>query len=295
MEDYKLKLYKYCDNFGYLKNYCDHKVWLHRICELNDPFEGRYICNHPKPSIVLKDPELYAHYYKIMNNEENGLSESEFKKFLNSPKVAQELDKRKFDNDQFKNYGILSLTQSPIDIPMWTYYANNHQGYCIEFELDFLKIQQISGLSKSQIKVYMEDVLKGNEILSFHSNDNHFCIFRVNYSKKLPVLQIEELLELTDNYTRNKFILRNTVGTKFKDWSHEKEFRIVTKEHSKKLVSLKDFIPFLLFKGIILGVKTKPENKRFVTKLFNKNQFEYLQANFIEGEYGLCISQYKTR
>lgn len=295
MESYKIKLYKYSNNFSYVKTYCAHQVWMHPICELNDPFEAKFVSSHPEPSVVLSDPMLYEHYFKIMNESEESLSEIEFKKTLESPKFAEEIKSQKFKDPQFINYGVLSLTTSPVNIPMWTYYANNHEGYCIEFELDFLKIQQICGISDYSIKKYMQKLIKGDEILSFYTDNNHFALFEVNYSEELPLINIEELLKLPEGYERTKLILRNTVGTKFADWAHEKEFRIVTKTNSKEsgLLSLTSFIPFLTFKGIILGAKTKPQYKGLVTKLFNKSSFKYYQANLVVGKYAISITKYK--
>ncbi|STO91735.1 DUF2971 domain-containing protein [Fluoribacter dumoffii] len=295
MESCTIKLYKYSSNFSYIKDYCANQVWTHPICELNDPFEAKVVSHHPEPSVILSDPKLYEHYFKGMGQGEGSLSEIEFKKTLESPKFAEQVKKSKFGDHPFLNYGVLSLTTDPQNILMWTYYANNHEGYCIEFELDFVKIQEISGLSDFSVKKYMQNFIEGKEILSLYTHNNEFALFGVNYSEELPLIKIEDLLKLPESYERTKLILRNTVGTKFKDWAHEKEFRIVTKLNSNEsgLLNLSRFVPFLRFKGIILGSRTKPQNKAIVTKLFNKDTFKYYRANLVEGKYALSITKYK--
>lgn len=80
MDNCKIKLYKYSNNFSYIKDYVSNQVWTHPICELNDPFEAKIESHHPKPSVILSDPKLYNHYFKSMRVGEENLSEVDFKK-----------------------------------------------------------------------------------------------------------------------------------------------------------------------------------------------------------------------
>lgn len=81
--------------------------------KLNDPFEFhfKYVNNSPDSYLcdLVGDPEEF-----VKNNPE--------------------LDDRKI----YKNMGIFSLSEDPKNIQMWSYYADSHEGICIEFDTEIL-------------------------------------------------------------------------------------------------------------------------------------------------------------
>ena len=96
---------------------------------------------------------------------------------------------------------VLCLTYKHNDILMWSYYAEDHKGYCFEYET--------------------------NEIISAIKNINEIdgiCIFgEVAYKDKRP----EQKLKVeTFSYTDIKHYV-DAAFTKYKEWEHEKEYRFV--------------------------------------------------------------------
>ena len=79
------------------------------------------------------------------------------------------------------------------EILMWSHYANNHKGICLEWDIDFEK-------------------MKGS-------------LFEIDYNKDITILQKVDLLDsghLSINIkTNGKFLL-----SKFKTWAYEEELRI---------------------------------------------------------------------
>lgn len=99
--------------------------------------------------------------------------------------------------------GIYSLSKDHLNIRLWLEYANQNEGFCIEYDLDLL-------LSFFEPKV-----------LTCHSN--------VTYSKEIPELSVSDL---QDN---NKFY-EKTMLTKYKSWSDQEEYRLVFEKSGLKKV-----------------------------------------------------------
>lgn len=150
------------------------EIWFTHISKVNDPYE-----------------------FKGMR-----LDKEKFRKAGYSEKMISEYQK----GFHFGEWGITCLSANEVDyLPMWAYYTNNHQGYCVEY-----------------------DVIKKD------------CIHKVLYEpKRIPVASLiieyvkaikralangktstNETMFITKLFMQNFFI-------KSKHWEHEKEYRIV--------------------------------------------------------------------
>ena len=92
--------------------------------------------------------------------------------------------------------GIYSLSKTYSDELLWAHYANNHKGFCIEYDYDVLV------------------------------NKMTFCNFYpfpVDYSEKPPQIDLNDLLSKD-----NIIMLKKIAGIKSKRWSYEEEIRIIT-------------------------------------------------------------------
>lgn len=92
-----------------------------------------------------------------------------------------------------KKYGIYSLGKNYNNQLLWAYYANSHQGFCIEYDLDILK--------------------------QFQLNDEFFS--DVIYQENIPIIDLEDIL----NYN---ILIKKLLVTKSVAWKNEEEFRIIT-------------------------------------------------------------------
>lgn len=97
--------------------------------------------------------------------------------------------------------GIYSLSRTPFDEIMWSHYGESHQGFCIEYDLERLKLEARSS----------------------------WDIVNVVYSETPPVLDFSEIL----GESRQKALIQKLVGYKSKRWEYEDELRIVTARSGK--------------------------------------------------------------
>ncbi len=107
---------------------------------------------------------------------------------------------RIIDELRFKmasDHGISCFSEVYDDMLMWSYYADGHKGYCLEFDT---------------------------------SEDPFFNAKRVNYVDKIPPFNAADLLE---EKGESADVINIFLATKFKGWSHEREWRIIHKEASK--------------------------------------------------------------
>jgi hypothetical protein len=137
MRQTKLLFYQYkplnnADHLKWLENYLGQKVWFTRACKLNDPFEG--ICRYQTPTLEewQANPDYPSGYSSKIGrplptsvSNRRGLEHE----LLPTVGVASY-------GAHFPNAGVLCLTLERSNIPMWAHYADNHQGYCVVFELD---------------------------------------------------------------------------------------------------------------------------------------------------------------
>lgn len=92
--------------------------------------------------------------------------------------------------------GIYSLSKTFSDELLWAHYANNHTGFCIEYDYETL-LEQVT-----------------------------FCNFyplNVEYSEEPPQIEIDDVYSNDD-----KQIFKKIAGTKSTCWAYEEELRIIT-------------------------------------------------------------------
>jgi hypothetical protein len=131
------------------------EVWFSTLQSLNDPYEN-ILC------------------YDIMSYDDHGL-------YLDN--VRDELEKIK------DNIGIFSLSRNRSNLVMWSHYANNHKGYCVEFDLT------------------PEKFIKGENYDLIQSD--------VDYDAPLNTA-----------YNRNN--IKSFFSHKYTDWKYEEEVRFIS-------------------------------------------------------------------
>ncbi len=256
---YKFKPLNTIQDLNQIEDYLNQYVWLTKLSDFNDPFEQSFRFASD-PAALMPGTFLFNHHYAYFKQNEPSLTEKDFIKRMQSDEFRKELLKQneKLIMDYFANHGALCLTTDSSNIPMWAHYANNHQGYCLIFELDFSMIFEQTSMLRENQPQYKQNILEGKEIISFAALSDeklNFAFLKVNYSGVFPVISIERFLELTNSYDRARYIIQNSVGTKYEQWKYEKEFRLIANLCSKAggLMSLKRYAPFLKITGIIMG------------------------------------------
>jgi len=157
---------------------------------------------------------------KIINEIINN-SQSEFNRFKDF--VKKELEsflnqtiKTTIDSfrEYTKNYGVSCFSEKVDDILMWSYYADGHKGFCIEYETGFEPFQNS---------------------------------FKVNYVKTLQRVDLSKVMIRRNNPFE---LVQTLLGTKYINWCHEKEWRIIHTEKNKEY-----YLKPIALTGVYFGAK----------------------------------------
>ena len=104
------------------------------------------------------------------------------------------------------NMGILSLSTTPLNMPLWAHYANNHKGICIEYDIESIKDKDI---------YFKYRILKV-----------HYISERIDVTDILK--KLFEYIKNNDEYNQLRIAqcFYMTMTLKHKDWYYEDEWRI---------------------------------------------------------------------
>ncbi|NBA84774.1 DUF2971 domain-containing protein [Emticicia sp. CRIBPO] len=159
--------YKSADNIDFferdVKNLYENTIWFSNLESLNDPFEGKLRLGK-------------------FDDDDRGIG-AILKKSNSSLVDSME--------NYLKGLGVLSLTEDNRNLVLWSHYADNHRGYCIEY-----------GLNKDEIK--------GTDLESLKIE-----LKKVEYSDSPFLLQ---------GFRDIDFLLK----VKHTDWEYEREHRFIS-------------------------------------------------------------------
>lgn len=152
--------------------------------------------------------------------------------------------------EKTKTFGIYSLSKSSTNELLWAYYANAHNGFCIEYDLDELLRYKLGGEG----------------------------VIHVQYEPKIPVISIADLLRLQSDNTK---LMTKLLGTKSKKWKHEQEVRIVTGRTGHVEYD------YRAVKGVYFGHRCSPQFHRLVMRVLAGRGMTYYQIVPVDGSYKL--------
>lgn len=225
--NYPSVLYKYLptDRFDFFDFF---SLRVTQKSSLNDPFE--------QSSVNLEEFE------KLSADEKKAfLSFSSNNRSHSKTLVSKILEKKKNSIPQ-ENFGIISLSETPDNLLLWSLYASDHRGCCIEF-------------SAAYFRGY-EEGKKAN------ANSLHRVIYR------------DSRFDARNSGMHNFFFRtneKNTLTTKSSHWVHEHEWRVRIEFDNQDLNNLKKIdnfgnpiytktIPAKYITTIIFGASCSLEN-----------------------------------
>lgn len=222
-----LKRYKYLPfSEGSLSVITDGTMKFSAPSEFNDPFD----C---VPDI---DPKSQVEYASKNNHlvkkacKELGYSPAQC--IQNKKKLLKRIENA-CDTPEYINYfsnkiGVCSLSRNPLNILMWSHYAEKHSGFVVEFS-----IPQASSLFEHEVDEYILENLFPLE---------------VKYSNKKPIINPFDDKDL--NMEKN-FL------TKSIDWEYEEEERVIDYVRGP---GIHDFNRKRVISSVIAGLKISSEN-----------------------------------
>lgn len=143
----------------------------------------------------------------------------------------------------FNDYGVTCLSSNSVNyLPMWAYYANNHKGFCVEYEV----------IKKNCI----HEVLYEPERIKIAS-----LIFQ--YKEAIISGQKEKASCYAKIISQNLFIKANT-------WKHEKEYRIVYPiDENSKGMNVPVYKLGMRTSRIVAGMNCSEDNKKKLNEISN--------------------------
>ncbi|MEQ4690652.1 DUF2971 domain-containing protein [Providencia manganoxydans] len=157
--------------------------------------------------------------------------------------------------------GIYSLSKIVTDELLWAHYANSHNGFCIEYDLD--KLREFEGAK--------------------------YSIFKVIYQNKPPIMNVDSMFA-TDS--QDEFLQKLT-SVKSKRWEYEDEIRIITPSEGKQ------YYDFRAVRSIYFGLRMKKKNIQLIMETLQGRGIKYFQmqlrANSYELTYQLIEDLYLTK
>ncbi|MCG7336196.1 DUF2971 domain-containing protein [Sporosarcina sp. ACRSM] len=143
------------------------------------------------------------------------------------------------------------FSESELSMLMWSHYANNHSGMCIEYDFN-------------------EMDMSDEAIWGLH-----------------PVDYIEELLEFKDyaeEVSENPMLIIQPAISKSIEWSYEKEWRMIfISEQGVESFNYKISKP----KSVILGARVSEEDKSEVLEIAKQKNIPVKQIQLDRSKYGL--------
>lgn len=169
-----MKLYKYrALNENNIDSLKENYFWSASKQTLNDPHEGTY------------STEMIDNFFEKIIALEKTNSSKPLKESFNSLEI------------KISECSIFSLSKDYSINSLWAYYADNHKGICIEYDL--------------------EGLISKNKPMYQH--------FDINYVDNPLGISIDDVL--------SENIFKMTIGTKELSWSNEKEYRIISDINGK--------------------------------------------------------------
>lgn len=261
----KLYKYRYFDKDGnHVKILSKNLIFFSNADKFNDPFD----CSIPYRYDLGNREQKFQLFLMHIEKQFPNIGEKE--KRLKAKEIYKGIDfsienQSNIQSEVINNtLGIFSLTEDPLNLLMWSHYADSHLGFCIEFDgkalWDF-----ILWLSKS-----------GKLILDLHP---------MEYKLEYPII---------NPYTEKIFdMFKEQALTKSISWNYEKEWRLLFWDGANKNLQ----IPKEILTGVIIGLKTSQENIASILKCLDENQLSSVKikkCHKSDTEFSLILKEYGT-
>ena len=186
-------LYKYASLTSSIRFLNNHACYFSPFYKFNDPYEGRY-----------EVQKIYArgvweqHFVNSMHMQPSE-AKNAADKMLRVPTSAA-IELRNNIQEELNKSGIFCLSVENDNILLWSYYAQNHKGLCIEFS-----------------------ILEDADFFVKHK------LLKVNYDDDYPII----------DFFRHRDSIPKAILHKAKCWEHEREWRMIVPRHADAIDEIK--------------------------------------------------------
>ncbi|MCS6116231.1 DUF2971 domain-containing protein [Shewanella baltica] len=231
-------LFKYCPiGKNQLSALAQKKIWYSKPAGFNDPFDTRFSVTGKKHVYVQETDSQ-----KLRQMFDEDMNDAVVHK-----KVSLEVALDQFRTG-IEELGILSLANSNTNLLMWSHYAAEHKGMCLEFERN------------ADTKLSDSEAAK-----PIHYTDNH------------PTLSAKALLNQVDTLSSQRRILYS----KSKHWEYEQEWRHIV-EYGNQLHSW----PAPLI-AVYFGCKAEEPDINLVKSVISDPKVKYYKGYQYSDTFGI--------
>jgi hypothetical protein len=196
-----MAFYKYRSfNDDHISAIVNNEIWFARGDTFNDPFDSKSPLSVLTYESVVEVIRKRPNANKLTTTQIHNLAEQWLDE-THTMKANQTLEKHpiwpylSFTRQRAARRFILCLTQSNVNVLMWSHYSKSHTGFCVRYNLDVLL---------SSLKIEHHD--------------------SVTYSNEIP----DVLSSMMDDEIKD--LSNDLVFQKARDWEYEKEYRLILDE-----------------------------------------------------------------
>lgn len=286
------------------------KIWLSIPTSFNDPFDcalklavndlpNEYIkkvllepnLNHLKQKFKFTDKELRKSQRKkdvvhelvkiYLKKKEPHLTLIERNKKIEE--MENNIKNSYLELDHEKNIHVACFSETKKSILMWAHYANNHKGFCVEY--DFKELGLNNHYTRFIFPVFYKKAIF--DMKDYIPDPNKkFDNVLTSY---MDQIKAEDILDgITNpevNINVNNMALFYNALIKYKDWAYEKEWRYVFPYKNNANKSLYLYAPKP--KAIYLGAKITNESRETLVKIAKERKIKIYQMEIKTSEFAL--------
>lgn len=178
------------------------------------------------------------------------------------------------------------MTENNNNLLMWSHYARNHEGFCVEYDLKRLKEDPFNVLHHIFPIIYRDQRQSNRDLVSLaesHSILSEAILKQFEYDG----------CETLDN-------ILPLFLTKSKAWAYENEWRVVYTKKQMYDINEDELyqcnLKFKCLSAVYLGYRIHPEKKKNILEICEristeKDKIRVYQANLAPKSYGIVFNQ----
>lgn len=190
-------------------------------------------------------------------------------------KIAQ----LKTNDIRFCCFTAISIEQLEMHTEMWSHYADQHKGFCIEYDLSRIDFANYETMYPPS----MVDVAFGG-------------LFKCNYQAKTIILPKTLIFK---SFSGNKLSLKEKIRlekqkilsflTKSTAWSYEHEWRLLVKDEYSKIFN--HLISFPYVNAVYMGCRMSQADKETIIRIAQRNNFKIYESVMEDLKYSLSFRE----
>lgn len=234
---------------------------LYKFYSLNDDEE----LNEKKFS-TLQNKQIFMSAIKDFNDPFDGKAFFYDSNQLADIKSLEHVNGKIIDDFTAFHRGTALTENNTSCMPMWAHYSNNHQGFCVAYDM---KNPENTALAGCAFPVQYTD-----ERLDITSFMKEYVSMVASEIKKKTAYRIEQIIR---NDLSLVYVAQLLCNIKHSTWSYEKEFRCTMGAQSKGMPYV-DAVP----KAIYIGMNCKEQNRKKLIAIAKKLSIPVYQMQIDE-------------